>query len=105
MDNLEEENKLAVVSFVLGILGFIPAILFWFFPAYLNDSLIFIFWLAPVFSLLGLILGIISKKQIKTFSEKGLGFAIGGIVISALALGSTLWIGYVIWRFFMQVAQ
>lgn len=62
-NRLANTNRLAIVSLVLGI--------FWF------------FWLG---SIAGLIVGFIALKQIKTYNQRGRGFAIAGIVTSALWL-------------------
>ena len=69
-------NGLAITSLVLGIVGLVLGWL-----------------LAPLFlitSIIGLVLGVISLKQIKQKSQNGKGLAIGGIVTSAIATFITL---------------
>ena len=56
-------NGLAIASLVLGIL--------------------WLFWLG---SLVGLILGVVALKQIKSRNQRGRGIAIAGVVLGSLAL-------------------
>ncbi|OIU71067.1 DUF4190 domain-containing protein [Rossellomorea aquimaris] len=57
-------NSKAIISFVLGIASF------------------FIHIWGIIFGIVGIILYVISKKEIKNKNEKGMNFAIAGLVLS-----------------------
>lgn len=72
-------NTMAVLSLVFALSGFV----IWF-----------------ICSILGLVFGIVAKKQLKQSGEGGDGMATAGIVISAILLGLKV-VGLLIWLFFV----
>ncbi|MGH3098973.1 MAG: DUF4190 domain-containing protein [Streptosporangiales bacterium] len=74
-------NTMAVLSLVFALCGFV----IWF-----------------ICSLLGLIFGIVAKKQLKQSGEGGDGLATAGIVISAILLGLKV-VGLLIWLLFILI--
>jgi len=89
MKEKPKKNLLAVISFVLGSLSFAVDL----FNA--CDDVFFIVcddaFFVSIFSLLGIIFGIASLKDIKLSGESGRNFAVLGIVISSLYLARIVW--------------
>ena len=90
-ENMKKNNLMTILSFVASILGLIIALIW---PD--GDTAIMGVSIATVIGIIGVVLGFVGKKKIKTTQEKGKGFALAGIIIGFIDI---VWCGLAIFSF------
>lgn len=85
---MKKNNLMTILSFVASILGLIIALIW---PD--GDTAVMGISISIVIAIIGIVLGFVGKKKIKTTHEKGKGLALAGIILGFVNI---IWCGLVL---------